>query len=119
MTKKFHCLVIIFVLLFLIAYSSRSRIMNTSRSRKSLSDFLPTLAGIAYRRQALAKLGLLTFGFFFLRRITCLLLRAGTGRATAGEYNNNRWNQKHGGCQLFHRTTRIIKLMGGATLGPT
>ena len=93
--------------------------MNTSRSRKSLSDFLPTLAGIAYRRQALAKLGLLTFGFFFLRRITCLLLRAGTGRAAAGEYNNNRWNQKHGGCQLFHRRRRIIKLMGAATLGPT
>src|SRR4029077_5713144 len=77
--------------------------MNTSRRRKSLSDFLPTLAGIAYRRQTLAKLRLLTFSFLLLRRITCLLLRAGTGRATAGEYNNNRWNQNHGGCQFFHR----------------
>jgi hypothetical protein len=47
------------------------------------------------------------------------LLRAGTGRATAEEYNNNRWNQKHGGCQLFHRGTRIIKLTGAATLGST
>jgi hypothetical protein len=82
------------------------------------SDFvifsLPALAGIAYRRQAFAKLRLLTFGVFLLLRLTCLLLRAGAGSATARYYNNKCWNEKHADCQLFHRKTRIIKLTSAA-----
>jgi len=35
---------------------------------------LPTLAGIANRRQAFAKLRLLTFGLSLLLRLACLLL---------------------------------------------
>src|SRR6266480_6588598 len=111
MTKGFPHPVI--VLQLLIAYSSTITSMSTNR--KSLSDFLPTLPGIAYRRQALAKLRLLTFSFFLPRCITCLLLRAGTGGGTAGEHNNKGRDEKHVGCQLLHRGTRIIKLIGGAT----
>ena len=83
------------------------------------SDFvifsLPALAGITYRRQAFAKFRLLTFGVFFLLRLARLLLRAGTGSATAGENNNQRRDKKHGGRHLFHRRTRIIKLTSAAT----
>src|SRR4030095_6079991 len=92
MTNEFRSLVIVLVLLVLIAYSST--ITNMSANRKSLSDFLPALAGIAYRRQAFAKLRLLTFSFFLPRCVTCLLLRAGTGGATAGEHNNKRRDEK-------------------------
>ncbi len=90
----------VIVLQLLIAYSSTITSMSTNR--KSLSDFLPTLPGIAYRRQALAKLRLLTFSFL-------------TGGGTAGEHNNKGRDEKHVGCQLLHRGTRIIKLIGGAT----
>jgi hypothetical protein len=113
MTNEFRSLVIVLVLLVLIAYSST--ITNMSANRKSLSDFLPALAGIAYRRQAFAKLRLLTFSFFLPRCVTCLLLRAGTGGATAGEHNNKRRDEKHDGCQLLHRGTRIIKVSSAAT----
>ncbi len=75
---------------------------------------LPALARIAYRGQALTKLRLLAFGFSLLLRLARLLLRTRT-RSTAREYNAERWNEKHGGCQLFHRRTRIIKLMSAAT----
>ncbi len=91
----------VIVLQLLIAYSSKITSMSTNR--KSLSDFLPTLPGIAYRRQALAKLRLLTFSFFLPRCITCLLLRARPLGGTTGEYNNKRRAEKHGGYQLFHR----------------
>jgi hypothetical protein len=30
------------------------------------------------------------------------LLRARTGSATAREYSNKRWNEKHGGNDFFH-----------------
>jgi hypothetical protein len=43
------------------------------------------------------------------------LLRAGTGGATAGEHNNKRRDEKHDGCQLLHRGTRIIKVSSAAT----
>lgn len=76
---------------------------------------LPTLPGIAYRRQALAKVRLLTLGVSLLLGLTGLLLGAGRWRGTAGEYKYKRWDEKHGGCQLFHRGTRIIKLTWAAT----
>jgi hypothetical protein len=79
------------------------------------SDFvifsLPALAGIAYWRQAFAKLRLLTFGVLLLLRLTCLLLRARTGRGTAGEYNNKRWDKKERASQFFHTQIRITTII--------
>jgi hypothetical protein len=105
------------VLVLLLVIESPPQILDydDEHERRLQSDSLPALAGIAYRRQAFAKFRLLTLGVFLLLRVTCLLLRAGTGSATAGEYNNKRWNEKHGGCHLFHRRRRIIKLTSEAT----
>ena len=50
---------------------------------------LPTLAGIANRRQAFAKLRLLTFSISLLLRLAGLLLGTRTCGAT-GEYDNSR-----------------------------
>ena len=105
---------LLIVLLLVIGYSIM--ITSTSTTSRSRSDPLPSLTRVAYRGQALAKLRLLIFGFFLLLRVACLLLRARPG-GTAGEHNNNRRNQKHGGCQLFHRTIRVIKLMGAGNFG--
>ena len=86
------------------------------------SDFvifsLPALAGIAYRRQAFAKLRLLAFGVFLLLRLACLLLRAGTGSATAGENNNQHRDKKERANQFFHtqiRMTTIIAAINAAS----
>jgi hypothetical protein len=106
---------LVMVLVLLLVIDDSSMIASTSSTSESRSDSSPALAGVAYRRQAFAKLRLLTFGVFLLLRVTGLLLRAGTGSATAKEYNNKRWNEKHGGCHLFHRRTRIIKLTSAAT----
>jgi hypothetical protein len=66
------------------------RALSLIRHSEFVIFSLPALAGIAYRRQAFAKFRLLTFGVSLLLRLPCLLLRAGTGSATAGEYNDKR-----------------------------
>src|SRR6185436_6106901 len=76
---------------------------------------LPALAGIAYRRKTLAKFSLLPLSVLSLLSLAGLLLGTGTGGATAGEYNDEPWDQKQRGCQPFHRTRTIFKLMSAAT----
>jgi hypothetical protein len=79
---------------------------------------LPPLARIAHRRQALAELRLLAFGFPLLIRVARLLFGAGTWGATAQEGDKERRNQKCLNRELLHiriKKTTIIAAVDAAS----
>jgi hypothetical protein len=105
---------LVFLLLRVVGYSTT--ITSTSMSRHSWSDSLPDLAGIAYRREALAKLRLLSLSFTSLLRLARLLLGVRPLICAAEEDKSQRRNQKNKGGQLFHKSSRtIIKRASAAT----
>ncbi|PYK07839.1 MAG: hypothetical protein DME61_11790 [Verrucomicrobia bacterium] len=90
------------VLLLLRVAGYSITITSTSMSRNSWSDSLPDLAGIAFRREALAKLRLLSLSFASLLRLARRLLWVRTWTCAAEENKSQDRNQKHEGGQLFH-----------------
>lgn len=77
---------------------------------------LVSLTWIGDRRQAFAKLSLLTFGVALLIRLACLLLRARCWRCATRKHDNRRGgHQKQGNFQPFHESNRIIKRITAAT----
>jgi len=95
-------LVLGLVLLLMIESATQILDYDYEYEQECMERFLPDLAGNAFRREALAKLGLLSLSFASLLSLARCLLRVRTWICAAEENKSQAQNQKHEDGQSFH-----------------